>query len=98
MENLKTVQWFNQIKTLNDNFDIIEEAVNAIEEGEITPAPAVANITSSNLPVVPALADTAAVKTYLDSLYTPLEARLDAIESKVNAILAALRTSGVILT
>lgn len=98
MEELKPVIWYNLLKTVNDNFEALEEAVNGLEDSEITQAGAVANITSTNLPIVPALADTAAVKTYLDSLYTPLEARLDAVDSKLNAILAALRTAGVIAT
>lgn len=96
MEDLKPVFWYNSPKTLNDNFETIENAINAIEDSEIVQAGAVANITNANLPVVPTLADTAAVKTYLDSLYTPLEARLDAVDTKLNAILAALRSSGVI--
>lgn len=96
MEDLKKVLWYNSPATLNDNFDTIEAAINAIEDSEIVQAGAVANITNANLPVVPALADTAAVKTYLDSLYTPLEARLDAVDVKLNAILVALRSSGVI--
>lgn len=96
MEDLKKVIWYNSPAIINDNFDTIELAINALEESEIVQAGAVANITNANLPIVPALADTAAVKTYLDSLYTPLEARLDAVDTKLNAILAALRSSGVI--
>jgi len=67
-----------------------QEVIAAIESGANTPAAAVANITSTNLVGVDGTGSNAA----------PLagtETRLDAIESKINAILAALRAAGLML-
>jgi hypothetical protein len=49
-------------------------------------------VASTDITAVPgAFADLAAVQTYLDTAVPIVEDRLDALESKVNAILAALR-------
>lgn len=64
------------------------ELIAAIEAGSNPQAAAVANITSTNLTGVDGTGSNAA----------PLagtETRLDAIESKINAILAALRAAGL---
>lgn len=102
MEELKEIRWYNQLKNINDNFDLLEEAVNSLENGELSPAPAVANLAATtNITAVPAtFADEAAIRTYLagTNVIPNIEVRLDNLESKVNAILAALRTSGVINT
>lgn len=91
--------WYNAPLTINENFEEIDDRVLALEAGAIEPADAITTFSGvPNLPIVPALADTAAVKTYLDSLYTPLELRLDNVESKINLIINALRSSGVIET
>lgn len=66
------------------------EIAAAIDAGSNTPAAAVANITSSNLVGVDGTGSNAA----------PLagtETRLDAIEAKINAVLAALRAAGLML-
>lgn len=65
-----------------------QEVISAIESASVTPAAAVADISSSNLVGVDGTGSNAA----------PLagtETRLDAIESKINAILAALRAAGL---
>lgn len=96
---IKKVLWYNAPQTINENFEDVNDRLEIVEAVAIDPAAAITTFSGvPNLPVVPTLADTAAVKTYLDSLYTPLEARLDAIESKINLIITALRSSGVILT
>lgn len=52
-----------------------------------------------DLPEVPAsFADEAAVKTYLDSLVTALDARLHGFETKIDAILTALIASAILET
>jgi hypothetical protein len=64
------------------------------------PAAVVADIAAStDITAVPAsFADLAAVRTYLAgaNAVPNIEARLDAIEAKVNTILARLRTVGVL--
>lgn len=64
------------------------------------PATAVADIAAStNITTVPAsFADLAAVQAYLAgaNAVPNIEARLDALESKVNTILARLRTLGLL--
>jgi transketolase len=65
-----------------------QEVINAIEAAGNSAAAAVADISSSNLVGVDGVGSNAA----------PLagtESRLDAIESKINAILAALRAAGL---
>lgn len=65
-----------------------QEIISAIEAGGNPQAAAVADISSSNLVGVDGTGSNAA----------PLagtESRLDAIESKINAILAALRAAGL---
>jgi hypothetical protein len=61
----------------------------------------VANLAATtNITAVPGtFADLAAVVTYLSgaNMVPNIEARLDGLEAKVNALLAALRLSGVIL-
>lgn len=63
---------------------------------------AVANLAAStNITSVPgSFADLAAVQTYLAgaNAVPNIEARLDAIEAKVNALLAALRTANILGT
>jgi hypothetical protein len=59
---------------------------------------AVANLSAStNVTAVPgSFADEAAVKTYLDLAVPIIETRLDNIETKLNALLTALRAAKVI--
>lgn len=74
--------------------------------GDVTPQADVANIAASNLAattITLSTSDTytdAAVKTAVDNglagVTSKVETRLDAIDSKVNAILAALRLAGVL--
>lgn len=75
--------------------------LNAIGMPEtFTQAATVAAIgATSNLTAVPgSFADLAAVQTYLVTLRSEAEARLDAIETKVDALLAALKTAGLVAT
>lgn len=103
MATLEKVYWYNNPKTVNDNFEAvndelaeIQEEIEAIEGSAVTEAAAVTNISGTNLPAVPALVDTAAVKTYLDSLVPATETRADNIELKINDLLTKLRASGAI--
>lgn len=86
---LKKVTWYGAPQVINENFEEIEE--NMIEA-----AATIALLTSTNLTVVPALADTAAVKTYLDTLVPQIESRLDAVEGKINALITNFKASGAI--
>ena len=62
------------------------------------PVAAIASLgATTNLTAVPGtFADEAAVQTYLVALRADVEARLDAIEVRVDAVLAALRTATVL--
>lgn len=100
MENLKKVTWFNQIAILNDNFEALEEAVNDIEGGVVTPQSNITNIaTTTNITTVPAsFADTSAVQSYLAgaNVIPNIQTRLSNLEGKVNNILVALRAAGIL--
>ena len=63
-------------------------------------AAAVADLAAStNITAVPGtFADLAAVQTYLAAAIPIIEARLDANEAKINAMLASLRAAGVMAT
>jgi len=71
----------------------VADAVRAMQD-----LAAVADIAAStNITAVPgSFADLAAVQTYLSTAVPIIESRLDAIESKVNTILARLRTAGIV--
>lgn len=64
------------------------------------PTAAVANIAAStNITAVPgSFADLAAVQSYLAgaNMVPNIESRLDALEAKVNDLLAKLRTAGIV--
>lgn len=100
----KIIGWFNFPFVVNYNFEQLEEEIEAInteieaiEGSAVQEAAAVANISGTNLPAVPgAFADTAAVKTYMDSLVPASETRFDLIDSKINDLLTKLRASGAI--
>lgn len=99
----KLIGWFGLPQIVNYNFEQLEEdiesintEIEAIEGSAVTEAAAVTNISGTDLPAVPALADTAAVKTYLDSLVPAAETRVDNIELKINDLLTKLRASGAI--
>lgn len=101
----KIKNWFNLPFFVNENFEEIDERVIALEESvediegsAVETATTIAAITTTNLPVVPALADVAAVKTYLDSLVPALETRLDLSDSKINEVLTKLKASKAIAT
>lgn len=98
MEDLKKVVWFNSPVVLNENFEIIEKAIEEIEVTQVEPAAAVTTFSGvANLPAVPGtFADVAAVKTYMDTLVPAIENRLDAIESKINSLITGFRASGAI--
>jgi len=68
--------------------------------GAFTQGVAVANLgASTNIPAVPgSFADLAAVQSYLaDANMVPnIEARLDALEAKINALLTSIRAGGFI--
>lgn len=74
--------------------------------GDVTPQANVVDIVASNLAATTITLDTsdtytdaavkAAVDTGLSGVTSKVETRLDALDAKVNAILAALRTAGVL--
>lgn len=98
MEDLKKVYFFNQLKTINDNFEKLEEAIEGIEVTQIEPAAPVTIFTgTTNIPAVPgSFADVAAVQTYLASAIPVIESRIDAVESKINLLITGFRASGAI--
>lgn len=100
MENLKKITYFNLVNDVNGNFEKIEDAIAVIDEGSLVPQANIANIaTTTNITAVPAsFADLASVRTYLADagVISNIEVRLDQIESKVNAVLAALRSAGLL--
>lgn len=100
MEELKPVIWYNLLKTVNDNFEALEEAVNGLEDSEITQAGAITGLPAGTaITTVPgsfaALSD---VQSYLAgaNAMPNIQTRLSNLETKVNAIIVALRASGVI--
>lgn len=84
----------------------IEEGGTIIGGGDVTPQTDIADITTSNLAATTITLSTgdvyadADVKTAVDTglagVTSKVETRLDALDSKVNAILAALRAAGVL--
>lgn len=76
----------------NVEFHYIDAAGNATKQ---SPAAVVAALgTTTNMTAVPgSFADEAAVQTYLVTLRSEIEARMDAAEAKVDAVIAALKTA-----
>jgi hypothetical protein len=85
----------------------IADAIDALHA--VSQAGAIASLgVTTNLPATGAVLSTtdtytdAAVKTAIDgavtALRTPAEARLDAIEAKIDALLASLRASAILAT
>jgi len=97
---IEKVLWFNAVQTINDNFEDVDTRLEAI--GDITQATAVANLSAStNITAVPGtFADLASVQSYLAgaNVIPNIEARIDAVEGKINSLLTALRTAGIIAT
>lgn len=81
----------------NAEFHYIDASGN---ETKMTPAAVVAALgTTTNTTAVPgSFADLAAVQTYLTTLRAEIEARLDAIEAKGDAVIAALKTAKLMKT
>jgi hypothetical protein len=81
----------------NVEFHYVDAAGNVTKQ---TPAAAIAALGStSNITAVPgSFADEAAVQTYLVTLRADVEARLDALEAKVDAVIAALKTAKLMKT
>lgn len=92
----KVKGWYNLPEEVNKAVQSVEDEIYAVSEEMVQAAAAVTNISGSALPVVPSLADVAAVKTYLDSLRPAANTRIDNIELKINDLLAKLRASGAI--
>ncbi len=78
-----------------------KEICDAIDLGGNSQAAVVAAIVASNLPAVagtyalPAEPTGAEVDATVQASISAIETRLDALDSKVNAILAALKTAGL---
>ena len=78
------------------NKKIGEEVAAAIDSSGSGPAASVAAIVPSDMTAIAATyADLAAARTSVNALRTDAEARLDAVESKVNEIVAALKAAGL---
>lgn len=96
----KLLGWYNNPKIINDNFEDVQEQIDAIEASQIEPAATIAAIpASTNITAVPAeFEDVAAVRTYLADagMVANIEQRLDLIESRVNTLIANLKASGAI--
>ncbi len=77
--------------------DIVVAAIDSNGSG---PAAAITALgTTANLTAIAATyADLAAARTSVNTLRTDTEARLDAIESKLDALIAALKTAGMMTT
>lgn len=97
---LEKVYYYNLVRTVNDNLEYLEDQIDAIEASQIEPAVTIAAIpASTNITAVPAsFADLTAVRTYLNDagMVVNIENRLDAIEAKLNTLIANLKTSGAI--
>lgn len=97
---IKEVYWYNLPKTVNDNFEDVQEQIDAIEGSAIEPATTIAAIpATTNITAVPGVfADFAAVQTYLAgaNVIPNIENRLDGIETKLNELIAKLKISGAI--
>jgi|SRR6478609_7833631 len=100
MEALNKVLWYNNPKIVNDNFEIVKDAIEGLEASEITQADAIAGLSAGTaITTVPAsFAALSDVQSYLAgaNVMPNIQTRLSAIETKVNAIITALRASGVI--
>lgn len=96
----KLLGWYNNPKIINDNFEDVQEQIDAIEASQIEPAATIAAIpASTNITAVPAeFEDVAAVRTYLagSGVVPNLESRLDNLELKINTLIANLKASGAI--
>lgn len=97
MEELKRVSFYNQLKTINENFEKIEEAIADSDFEQASPITLFSG--TANLPTPAATyADLAAARAYDESLRAASESRLDNIEAKINLIIQALRSTGIIAT
>lgn len=74
-----------------------EEVIAAIDSNGSGPAAHVSNIEPTvDMTAIPAsFADLAAARSAVNTLRSDAEARLDAIEAKIDAILAALQSAGM---
>lgn len=81
----------------NVEFHYVDQAGNHTKQ---TPAAVIAALgTTSNLTAIAgSYADLAAARTSVNTLATETEARLDAIEAKVDALIAALKTANLMKT
>ena len=80
------------------NKKIGEEIAAAIDASGSGPAATIAAIVPSDMTAIAATyADLAAARTSVNSLRTDAEARLDALDSKINAILLSLKNAGLML-
>lgn len=100
MADLDKVYWYNQLKTINDNFEAINTEVESLEQSALEPAGAVANLAATTaITTVPgSFSDLASVQTYLSgaNMVPNIQARLSGLETKVNALLTSLRAAGII--
>lgn len=83
----------NDIKELKDNTNNLLTITNLLKTESVAIIGATTNLTAVPASFV-ALAD---VKNYLDIIVPQLEGRIDIIESKLDTLITALKTSNVIL-
>jgi hypothetical protein len=80
------------------NSAVAKEIAAAIDSSGSGPAATISAITPSNMTAIAATyADLAAARTSVAALASDAEARLDALDSKVNAILVSLKAAGLML-
>ena len=81
------------------NWFWLTKTVEKLKSSTLQPAEAVVVIpASTNLPTVAGtFADLAAARTAVEAQRAGAEPRLDALEAKVNEIIAKLKTAGIIL-
>jgi uncharacterized protein YggE len=78
------------------NKKIGEEVAAAIDSSGSGPAASISAITPSDMTAIAATyADLAAARASVNTLRTDAEARLDAVEAKLNSVIAALKAAGL---
>lgn len=97
---IKKLQWYNLPLTANENFEDVQEQIDAIEGSAIEPATTIAAIpATTNITTVPGVfADVTSIQTYLSgtNVIPNIESRFDNLEAKVNELISKLKISGAI--
>jgi len=91
-EATEKLNYFNFPAKVQELFTKVDtEKISATKATNITALGTTTNLTA----IAATYADLAAARTSVDTLKTDVEARLDVIEAKVDALIAALKTAGV---